>query len=146
MGGEDGDQLVLVLGLEQVLVEARARARCAGGLLLRVLRLGRLAAEVVACNGNELQAYLHRHQSTVQNACAVGSVTALTAGMAGLGGAASAATVTVLGSHAFGAAALALGFVSAPVWPVVAGAAVGLGLGYTAWCGVRRAARVSRDH
>lgn len=61
------------------------------------------------------------------------------------GGAAGAAagvllagtTVTVLGSQALGAAALSLGLVSAPVWPVVAGAAAGLALGVAAWKGVK---------
>lgn len=51
-------------------------------------------------------------------------------GMAGVGGAGigsslAAGTVTVLGSHALGGAALALGLVSVPVWPVIAAAAVG---------------------
>jgi hypothetical protein len=46
-------------------------------------------------------------------------------------------TVTVLGSKALGAAALSLGLVSAPVWPVIAGAAAGLAIGVAAWKGVK---------
>lgn len=45
--------------------------------------------------------------------------------------------VTVLGSKALGAAALSLGLVSAPVWPVIAGGAAGLALGVAAWKGIK---------
>lgn len=137
--------LALILdGARRVIGDKRVLA-AASALKDGVLRIRRLSVEVVARNFNELQAYLHRHQLSVQKACAVGSATALTAGMAGLGGAASAATVTVLGSHALGAAALSLGLVSAPVWPVFAGAAVGLGLGYAAWRGMRFTVGLGQD-
>ena len=66
------------------------------------------------------------------------STVAVAGGMASLGGLAATGSVTVLGSHALGAAALSLGLVSAPLWPVIAGGAAGLGLGYAAWSTVRR--------
>lgn len=53
------------------------------------------------------------------------------------GGVLAGTTVTVLGSKALGAAALSLGLVSAPVWPVVAGGAAGLALGVAAWKGLK---------
>lgn len=69
------------------------------------------------------------------------------AGATGVGGAAAGAaigaslaagSVTVLGSHTLGAAALSLGLVSAPVWPVVAGAAAGLSVGALVFVGIKR--------
>lgn len=45
----------------------------------------------------------------------------------------AAGSVTVLGSHGLGAAALSLGLISAPVWPLFVGGAVGLALAYPAW-------------
>lgn len=59
------------------------------------------------------------------------------AGGAGTGGILAGSAVTVLGSKALGAAALSLGLVSAPVWPVVAGGAAGLALGVAAWKGIK---------
>lgn len=50
-----------------------------------------------------------------------------------LGGSLAAGSVTVLGSHALGSAAIALGVVSAPVWPIIAGGAIGLSLGALAF-------------
>jgi len=48
---------------------------------------------------------------------------------AAIGGSVAASTVTVLGSHSLGSAAIALGVVSAPAWPIFIGGAVGLVLG-----------------
>jgi len=56
---------------------------------------------------------------------------------AAIGGSLAAGSVTVLGSHALGAAALSLGIVSAPVWPIVAGGAIGLAVGAAALKGVK---------
>jgi hypothetical protein len=50
-----------------------------------------------------------------------------------IGSSLAASSVTVLGSHGLGAAALSLGLISAPIWPVFAGGAVGLALAYPAW-------------
>ncbi len=98
-----------------------------------VLRLGRVATDVVARSRGELLDFLDRHQQIVRKASAVGATAAVTGGMASLGGLAATGSVTVLGSHALGAAALSLGLVSAPLWPVIAGGAVGLGLVYAVW-------------
>ena len=53
---------------------------------------------------------------------------------AALGGSAAASMVTVAGSHTLGAAALSLGLVSAPVWPIFACGAAG----YFIWKMARR--------
>ncbi len=45
----------------------------------------------------------------------------------------AAANVTVAGSSTLGGAAVALGLASPPLWPVVAAAATGAGVGYVAW-------------
>ncbi len=58
-----------------------------------------------------------------------------------IGSSLAAGSVTVLGSHGLGAAALSLGLVSAPVWPVFVGGAVGLVLAYPAW----KAVKLMRD-
>lgn len=50
-----------------------------------------------------------------------------------IGGHIAAGSVTVLGSHGLGAAALSLGLISAPVWPVIAGGAAGLAVGLAGW-------------
>ncbi|MBI5268733.1 MAG: hypothetical protein HY856_03555 [Burkholderiales bacterium] len=57
-------------------------------------------------------------------------------GSAGLGTAGALiapSLVTVMGSSTLGSAALAVGLVSAPVWPIVAGVGAGLAAGYGLW-------------
>jgi hypothetical protein len=57
-------------------------------------------------------------------------------GAAGLGTAGAIiapSLVTVMGSSTLGSAALAVGLVSAPVWPIVAGVGAGLAAGYGLW-------------
>lgn len=65
------------------------------------------------------------------------TTTALTVGGAAAGSAFATSTVTVLGSQALGGVALALGVVSAPVWPIVvlgvAGGSAGVVIGKLAW-------------
>ena len=65
------------------------------------------------------------------------TTTALTVGGAAAGSAFATSTVTVLGSQALGGVALALGVVSAPVWPIVvlgvAGGTAGVVIGKIAW-------------
>lgn len=98
-----------------------------------VLRFGRLVTEVLVRTRNELLIFVRKHKLAVQTAGAVGSSVAVAGGMAGLGGLASVGAVSVLGSHTLGAAALSLGLISAPLWPVIAGGAAVLGLVYAAW-------------
>lgn len=56
---------------------------------------------------------------------------------AAAGGALATGSVTVLGSQALGGAAITLGLISAPVWPVVAGVAGGAGMGYAAYKAIK---------
>lgn len=105
-----------------------------------VLCLVDLAVKVVAKSMSELKTLMQKlfskPNSTVD---AAGSVmtAAAAAGGAAIGGSIAAGSVTVLGSHALGAAALSLGLVSAPLWPVIASGAAGLGIGYAAWKSVK---------
>lgn len=107
-------------------------ARFADGVVHLVQRMG----VIVARTQGELQ---HVAKEVLENP--------VTAGATGVGGAAAGAaigaslaagSVTVLGSHTLGAAALSLGLVSAPVWPVVAGAAAGLSVGALVFVGIKR--------
>ncbi len=60
------------------------------------------------------------------------------AGLGTLGAVVAPSLVTVAGASTLGTAALSLGLVSAPVWPVVAGVGVGLAAGYGLWSLLRR--------
>lgn len=73
-------------------------------------------AEVVARTIADLARYRH-------DAAALGLATLAGLGGAAAGGAYAASTVTVLGSKTLGSLALATGLISAPVWPVLLGAA-----------------------
>lgn len=55
------------------------------------------------------------------------------AGLGTAGALIAPSLVTVMGSSTLGSAALAMGLVSAPVWPIVAGVGVGLAAGYGLW-------------
>jgi hypothetical protein len=63
---------------------------------------------------------------------------------AAIGTSVAAGTVSVLGSHALGGLALSLGLISAPLWPVFAGGAAGLAIGYGTWRAVRLFGRTER--
>lgn len=69
------------------------------------------------------------------SAYGTGGATALAG--AAIGSSIAAGSVTVLGSSGLGAAALSLGLVSAPIWPIIAGGAAGLTVGLAAWKGVQ---------
>lgn len=107
-----------------------------------VLHLKDLTVDVLARTADELKAIIDSMLSKPESSTdAAGST------VGGVGGAATGAfigstlgagAVTVLGSTTLGAAALSLGLVSAPVWPIVVGGAAGLGLGYFAWKAARR--------
>ncbi len=103
--------------------------------------LADLSVEVVATTLEELKAFMQslaevpRDPVDVAGSIAAGS-TAAAAGTA-IGGALAAGSVTVLGSGTLGSVALSLGLVSAPLWPVIAGGAIGLAAGYGAWKVVR---------
>lgn len=55
------------------------------------------------------------------------------AGLGTAGAVLAPSLVTVMGSSTLGSAALTLGIVSAPVWPIAAGIGVGLAAGYGLW-------------
>lgn len=106
-----------------------------------VLQLPRVSGTILASSLSELQSIKKAMFSLPENAVdATGSaVTGLAAGAAGTaaGAAVAAGTVTVLGSSTLGSAAIAMGLVSAPLWPVIAGGAAGLAAGYFVWKSAR---------
>lgn len=106
-----------------------------------VIHLKEIKADIVAKTSRELKGFVDElgklPEDTLDASVNGGSAFA---GMAvgAIGGTSIAAgTVTVLGSKALGGVALSMGIVSAPVWPVVASAAGGLGLGYAAYKAVK---------
>ena len=107
-------------------------ARFADGVVHLVQRVG----VIVARTQGELQQLAKEVQESPVTAGATG-VGGAAAGAA-IGASLAAGSVTVLGSHTLGAAALSLGLVTAPVWPVVAGAAAGLSVGALVFAGYKR--------
>jgi hypothetical protein len=99
-----------------------------------VIQLAPQTTEIVVKTWDDLQNIVKELSKSPS-----GSVTAGTTAAAGaaIGGSLAAGSVTVLGSHGLGAAALSLGLVSAPVWPIIAGGAAGLAIGVAAWKGVK---------
>lgn len=106
-----------------------------------VISLVPQTSEVVVATWEDLQD-LVKGAARSPSAYAVSGATALAG--AAIGSSIAAGSVTVLGSSGLGAAALSLGLVSAPVWPVVACGAAGLTLGLAAWKGVQYLR--DRDH
>lgn len=104
-----------------------------------VIELVPVVVKIVARTVDELHRIIIELSKNETASIAAGTATAAaaTAGGAALGSAAAIASVTVLGSQGLGAAALALGAVSAPVWPVIAGGAAGLAVGVAAWKGIQ---------
>jgi hypothetical protein len=92
------------------------------------------ASEAVAATWDGLQD-LVKEGAESPSAYATGGATALAG--AAIGSSLAAGSVTVLGSSGLGAAALSLGLVSAPIWPIIAGGAAGLTLGIAAWKGIQ---------
>ena len=99
-----------------------------------VISLVPQASEAVAATWDDLQD-LVKEAAESPSAYATGSATALAG--AAIGSSLAAGSVTVLGSSGLGAAALSLGLVSAPMWPIIAGGAAGLTLGVVAWKGIQ---------
>lgn len=99
-----------------------------------VISLAPQASEAVAATWEDLQD-LVKQVAESPSAYATGGATALAG--AAIGSSIAAGSVTVLGSSGLGAAALSLGLVSAPVWPIIAGGAAGLTLGLAAWKGIQ---------
>lgn len=99
-----------------------------------VIQLAPLTAKIVARTWDELLAT----KTELATSPAAGLTTATTAvAGAAIGGSLAASSVTVFGSQAIGTAALSLGLVSAPLWPVLVGCAAGAAVGIVAWKGVK---------
>lgn len=97
-----------------------------------VISLSESSTEIVVKSWEDLQNII----AELAKSPAASASTGAAAGAA-IGGTIAASSVTVLGSHTLGAAALSLGLVSAPVWPIIAGGAAGIALGVAAWKGVK---------
>lgn len=96
-----------------------------------VIKLTKLTTKVIVKTMDELKALIEKLNA---EDAAIGATTGVIAATgAALGGGLAAGSVTVLGSHGLGAVALSLGLVAAPVWPIIAGGAVGLAVGLAGW-------------
>ena len=107
----------------------------------RVIRLKETSAGIIATTKDELTGFIEE-MGRLPEDLVDASLMTTTAALGGLGGAAAggaigAGSVTVLGSKALGAMAVSAGLVSAPVWPIIAGAAAGIGIGYAAYKAIK---------
>jgi hypothetical protein len=107
----------------------------------RIIQLKESSASVIARSKDELDGFIAELQRLPEDAVDASLMTTTAAvggvGGAAVGGALAAGSVTVFGSKALGAMALSAGLVSAPVWPIIAGTAAGVGLGYAAYKAVK---------
>jgi len=127
---------LLIDGVRRIIKDKRVRA-AASRVRDGVIYLREVSVEGAVTSLTELKA-LMTDDVAMQRLVGFGSVGLGTAALAGSGGAAvgsslAVGTVTVLGSHTLGAAALSLGLVSAPIWPALLLGAVGAGVGYAGW-------------
>ncbi|WP_345977823.1 hypothetical protein [Sulfurimonas sp. HSL3-7] len=107
----------------------------------KVVILNDLSSKIIAQSMGELQGFIEElkklPEDIIEASVGTGSA-ALGAGLgASAGGAVAAGSVTLLGSQALGGAAVSLGLVSAPIWPIVAGIAGGAGIGYVAYKAIK---------
>jgi hypothetical protein len=136
---------LLIDGARRIVKDKRIRT-AAARIRDNILQLP--AVDVVARSFDDLQAWSRAHPEILALAtptASVGAIVATGAGGVAAGSALAAGSVTVLGSHALGSVALALGLASAPVWPAVLGGFVAAGLGYAVWRGVQRTAKSDQD-
>lgn len=120
--------VLMVDGARRVVTDARV-LQMASRFMGNVLSLVPMLTRIVARTADELKGLA---QDLLKPAPLVGA-TACVVGSAAIGSSVAAGSVTVLGSHALGSAAMAMGLVSAPVWPVIAAGAGGLAL----WKGIQ---------
>ena len=120
---------LLIDGARRVVTDSEV-LKLASNIKDGTIYVANLSAKVIARTWEELQAIIDglAGGATVATTVAVGSA---------IGGSLAAGSVTVLGSHALGGAAISLGLISAPVWPIIAGGAAGLVVGLAAWKGVK---------
>ena len=131
---------LLIDGARRVVKDERVLAT-ASRIKDGVIYMAQLTVQIIANTMAELRALMDEMVSkpdSIEDAAGTAATaTIVAAGGATIGGSIAAGTVTILGSHTLGAAALSLGLVSAPVWPVIAAGAAGLGIGYAAWKSVK---------
>jgi len=127
---------LLIDGTRRVIKDQRVLA-AASRVKDGIIYLSNLTVQVVANSAEEFKALMKTLASRPETAGdAAGSVVTATAAATGgavIGTSVAAASVTVLGSHALGGVALALGLASAPLWPAIACGAGGLAAGYATW-------------
>jgi hypothetical protein len=87
------------------------------------------AGDLAALLRDEVAPFL----ASLANDPAVRSGVLTGAGAAAVGAVVAPTFATVMGSSTLGTAAVSLGLVAAPVWPIIAGAGVGLVAGYGLW-------------
>ncbi len=107
----------------------------------KAIHLNELSSRIVAKTMEELQGFIEELKKLPEDkieATLGSSSAAIGAGILGSASTVAATgSVTVLGSQALGGAAISLGLVSAPVWPIIAGVAGGAGIGYAAYKAVK---------
>lgn len=127
---------LVVDGARRIAKDPRVRAKAAF-VRAGVIHLYQLNVETVIRSRARLdeirQRLMSRPDLVANAATGICVATAGALGGAAAGSAIAAGSVTVLGSSSLGAAALSLGLVSAPIWPVIALGTAGLGVGYAAW-------------
>ena len=131
--------LALILDGCRRIVGSAAFKRAVSFLKARIIYLGKSTRRIVCRTTEELKDWAVR--IVLEPGTVVVPVTCATlAGSAGAlaGGTLAASSVTVLGSHALGSAALSLGLVAAPVWPVIACGVGAAAVGVGGWVLVRR--------
>ncbi len=129
------------------LIQEQAVLKLASELTVGAIYLKRFTSELAAQSLDDLQAIAKAMAALPEDAAdATGSaVSGIAVGATGTvaGAAIAAGTVSVLGSTTLGSAALAMGLVSAPLWPVIAGGSAGLVLGYGVWKAAKHLKRKS---
>lgn len=136
---------LLIDGARRVFKDARNQAGFSQ-LVKGVFHLANLTADIVCRNMKEFNDYAQKVFKKAKAAIpdmqdllgGGASAAALGATGAAVGGAIAAGSVTVLGSSTLGGLALSLGLISAPVWPVIPGAAAGTAVGALAWTGMKK--------
>lgn len=133
--------VALVIGGARRFINDPAISSKLSSLKEKALVLNELSSRVIARSKEELEGFISELKRLPENnvEASVSSASSLLgAGLgASAGGALAAGSVTVLGSNVLGGAAISLGLVSAPLWPVIAGVAGGAGVGYAAYKAVK---------
>ncbi|MFN9471419.1 hypothetical protein [Acidovorax sp.] len=129
---------LLLDGARRILGDAKfaeLKARVTGAFI----ELRKVSQPVVARTLAQLQALKPEDMDDAVGGAAAGGVVALLGAAAG--SSIAAGSVTVLGSSTLGSAALALGLVTPPLWPVVVSTVAGGAIGYATWKAAIRLAR-----